>query len=159
MNSELIILIGLPGSGKSYWRANFLTNNKDYEVASSDDIIDALCLKDNITYSEGFDKFIKQADKEFKEKVENFFKTKNNFIIDRTNMSEKSRKDYLNKAKLNNYKVRAVVFSVSDAILNDRLKKREGKNIPSYVISTMKKSYQRPSLDEGFTNIEYVNFL
>lgn len=63
VSPELIVMVGLPGSGKDYWIERFLEQNPDktYHVASTDAIIETMAAAVGKTYSEGFDEFVKPA--------------------------------------------------------------------------------------------------
>jgi predicted kinase len=152
-----LMLIGLPGSGKSHWTKNFLVSNPDYVVISSDDIIEEKCAEVNCTYSEGFEKFIGYATSEMKRRFKMAISEGKNIILDQTNMSKKSRSSKMQQLS-DDYVTTAVVFIVPDNILKDRLKKREeetGKVIPPFVITTMARSYNAPTKDE-FDKIIYI---
>jgi predicted kinase len=78
-------------------------------------------------------------------------------VIDRTNMTAKGRKKYLDMVP-KNYKKIAVVFNIPDDELQRRLKTRAdetGKTIPSFVLENMLKSYQEPTLEE-FDKIIFI---
>ena len=155
----MIILIGLPGSGKSTWTTKFLEKNSDYVVISSDNIIDELCSKEGISYTEGYSKFIGIASKKFKTDLFDAIDNQKNIIIDRTNMSKKARKVYFRHVDGKNYDVEAVSFSINDNELKKRLKiraEKTGKFIPEHVIDDMASNYDRPSKEEGFSNITFI---
>lgn len=155
---KLIMLIGLPASGKSTWRSKFLSKNPDYVVVSSDDILDSLAERDGISYSESFKKYAKEAGKEMKRQAKDHFENGRNIIWDQTNMSSKSRKLGLDMAG-DDYEKEAIVFVIPEPELKMRLAKREkeeGKHIPDFVIQNMSRSYQAPTKAEGFDKISYV---
>lgn len=157
---SLVLLVGLPGSGKSTYRSKIVDKLNNPVIASSDDIIDDLCEKAGITYSEGFHQFIKTANKIFRNDVEDAIKNGNDLIIDRTNMTEKSRKPFIEMAQKSGYnEIIAYVFVVPDSELRRRLNSRAeeiGKNIPNDVLKRMTNSYTAPSKQEGFTKIYFI---
>lgn len=150
------ILIGLPCSGKSTWRAKFLENNHAI-VASSDDVIDRLCEEAGISYNEGFTKFIGAAGAEFESIVcETFKHGTEDLIIDRTNMSEKSRRKFIRLANEKGYRKVAVNFIVPDTVIKQRMQDRfekTGKSVPDFVMGQMARGYVAPTKDEGFDEI------
>jgi predicted kinase len=151
-----IMLVGLPCSGKSTWRNSSFPG---WKIISSDDIIDDLCNRDAITYSEGFQKYIKQAEEVMWARFDNAIARKKDIIIDRTNMTMKSRKNFLDRLKSASYKVDCVVFMVDDDVLQERLENRAnmtGKRIPSEIIDSMKKYWQEPMESEGFNLILFM---
>jgi len=164
---EYIMLMGLPGSGKSTWikaqKAKY--PEKDYHVVSSDDIIEEWGMEDdacndengNYNYGLAFEKYAKQAMKEMNRRFAEFVKNGFNIIHDQTNMNVNSRKGKLAQAK--GYDKKAVTFTLSDKEWERRFNKRKdetGKNIPSHVIKNMAASYQAPSKAEGFSDITIV---
>lgn len=156
---EFIMLVGLPGSGKSTYIEKLLEKypERDYVIISSDDIIEEVALKEGKTYSEVFEKTVGYATAEMKRRAKAAAADGRNIIWDQTNMTVKSRtskmKDFAG------YNFSAVVFSLTDEELNRRLKKREsetGKVIPGFIIKNMANSYVAPSKSEGFENIQYI---
>lgn len=150
--NKVIMLIGLPGSGKSTWRSQFVASNPDAVVISSDDLIEEYGKAHNQTYSEAWKNVdMKAIDKEIRDRYKKAIEeNKKIVIVDRTNMSAKARAWFL-KDLPKNYVKEAQVFNVSDDVLKERLAKREkeeGKAIPPFVISRMKSSFQRPTLEE-----------
>lgn len=154
------ILIGLPGVGKSTWVEREFQG--DCWVVSTDAILDEIAAEEDITYNEAFSKYSKVTEpmmwKNFDSFIENKFHP---IVIDRTNMSVKSRAKIFNRLKNfhkgHGYKIHAVVFSKPDDIEhNRRLNSRPGKTIPENVIRNMENSYQCPTIDEGFDNILYI---
>ena len=82
--------------------------------------------------------------------------------IDRTNLSVKSRKKFIDKLKLHKYEIECVVFPMpgteklpSDE-WNRRLESRPGKSIPGHVLSSMIEYYEPPTLSEGFSEITII---
>lgn len=160
---ECIILIGLPGSGKSTYVNNINSENQ-YHVASTDNLIDMYCLKHNINYSEAWHILangkvdnLKTIETEMFSAFLNAVSENKNIIVDRTNMSIKARNKFLANLP-ETYSKKAIVFSIPEDELKNRLQKRHdetGKYIPEHVLKMMLNSYEPPSLDE-FDIIEHV---
>mgnify|MGYP003652285438 CR=1 FL=1 len=159
MDKLLIVLIGLPGSGKSTWRDDFLSKtDKEFVIISSDDEIESLCKAEGLTYTDGFDKFVGRATMIIKQKFKEAVNTGKNVIWDQTNMSVKKRRGILQKVP-EGYRCEAVSFEVTLEELNSRLTKREaetGKHIPPFVIKSMANSYVPPTKSEGFDKVTIV---
>jgi heterogeneous nuclear ribonucleoprotein U-like protein 1 len=153
-NPEIIVMVGLPGSGKSTWRDNFLSD-KSYVIVSSDDEIEAMAAADGTDYNRGFQNYIGKATAISQQKFKEAVNTHKNIIWDQTNLNPKKRKGILQQVP-KHYKKIAVVFEVDPDELQSRLDKREkstGKRIPSNVMQSMAKSYVKPSRAEGFDEV------
>lgn len=158
---ELIVLVGLPGSGKSTWIRKIKEANpdKNYTVISSDDIIEDLGKEVGLGYNDAFQRFANQAMKMMREKANNAFENGHNILWDQTNMSVKSRKNAMNLAKEHGYTAKAVVWSLTDTEWKRRYNarvKESGKTIPQHVIENMARSYVAPSKEEGFVDVTFI---
>ena len=152
---ELILLVGLPGSGKSTYIKNLLANSdKQYQVLSTDNYIERESSKVGKTYSEGYADFIDAASKNINIEFRQAVNAKQNIIWDQTNLSAKKRKGILSQLK--NYKKTAIVFEVPNDELFARLEKRgqeTGKYISKKIIEDMQSRYEKPTYDEGFDQL------
>jgi predicted kinase len=168
-----IILCGLPGCGKSTLRNKLLQFDSDeiadclsvadrstlkFDVISSDDFIEQKSKDRGITYSQGFRLFVDQAEKHVFEQLRNA--DKNNIIVDRTNLSVKSRRRVFSALTKHFNKI-AVYFDIPYEVIDRRVAERAlsaGKNIPAGVLDTMQRSYVYPSVDEGFNQVFCVKY-
>jgi len=152
-----IFLVGLPGSGKSTFRDKL---PKDYVILSTDDVFDRLAKERGMTYSQAFHKLgFKIPQIEFDNLFNDAIVNNRNIVIDQTNMNVASRAKKLRLIP-KQYKKIAVVFSVPDDVLQQRLDKRaaeSGKVIPGNVLANMRASYQEPTKNEGFDEIRFIN--
>lgn len=151
----LLVLVGLPGSGKSTF-VNKLKENFSLHVASTDDLIERDAAKAGKTYSEYF-KIANQKNlkREMDEGITTAVYAGKNIVNDQTNMGGKKRKALLDSIN-DDYAKYAIVFDVDSAVLKERLEKRAaatGKVIPDHVIHNMTSNYQAPSTREGFTDV------
>lgn len=156
--NKAIILVGLPGSGKSSWCKKFLASQTDeYVIISSDDLVDAWAAEHGLTYDEAF-KICPNFEKTINYAFREAMKSGKNIIVDRTCMSVKARRKWLSELT-DSYEAEAVVFVVDDVELKRRLEARKaaiGKSIPEFVLKSMQNRYQAPSKEEGFVKITYV---
>ena len=149
----LYMLVGVPGSGKTTWTKN---NRGSALVASSDDYIEQQAEKLGTTYSDVFDKFIKAANTHAIETARRAFSNKVDLIWDQTNLTKTGRRNKL-KMVPNDYKKVAVFFPTPhEDVLKKRLASRPGKNIPDYVITSMSKTIEKPTSEEGFDEVIVV---
>ena len=150
---EIILLIGLPASGKS----TYISKMKGkYTIVSNDLYVESIAKKMKLTYTEAFDKINREdvlgnTRKEFDKAISKG----QSVIVDNTNMNVKER-SYFMKSTSENYKKIAIIFKISDSELKKRLEKRgkeTGKEIPDEVIEKMKSKYEPPTAKEGFDEI------
>lgn len=148
------ILVGFVGSGKSTL-SNVLKAKHNALVLSTDDYVMKKAFLSGETYNEAFEKNIKAAEKEFNSSIKDAISSKRNVIIDRTNLTIKSRKKIIDKFKAAGYKVIAVVVRTSKARRDEVNHQRSlsGREISDSVRNRMEKSYQEPSVYEGFDKI------
>lgn len=146
---ELVIMVGLPGSGKSTLIRQKYPN---HVVVSSDDIIEKLGKDEGKTYDEVFQKYIGRATGEMKSIFRQAIKDNRDIVWDQTNLSKKKRRGILQQVP-DNYRVIAVVFNIPDRVRAERIAGRAGKSIPDHVMKNMEKSYDPVTKDEGFDKI------
>lgn len=147
---EVQILVGLPCSGKSTYRAKRM----GYTHICRDDII--MEMAQGKSYTEAFHsvdsaKVNAELDKRTKAAVRN----QESVIFDLTNLVKARRAATLTQFK--NYHKKAVVFLEDLVVVQVRNKarqEREGKFIPDEVYHNMMTSYTPPSYEE-FDEIEY----
>lgn len=157
------ILIGLPGVGKSTYVNNLRQEYKEknlpfeWEVVSVDQHIEKFAESRNTDYNSVFSLYIKTASNLFWSDIANKAKLGVNMIVDRTNMSRKSRERIIRGLLQNGYEVNAVVFVTPNHEEHQRrLNSRPGKDIPESVIASMAQNYQEPTHAEGFRVITFI---
>lgn len=151
----VVMMIGLPGSGKSTWIKQNLPGVK---VLSTDDFIDAYAAEKGKTYTDVFAKAAPLASAKFDQQLKKAAKDGESVIIDQTNMGKKSRMAKIAPFK-NHHKV-AIMVSADPVELKLRLKHRAettGKHIPDKVVDQMARSYQTITNDEGWDEIHYIH--
>lgn len=167
MGPRALFLIGLPASGKSTFRNSLLNNVRpanllsEYAVISSDDVLEDVARESQTTYDDVFFDHVENATAVAGANLRHAINAGKWIIIDRTNMSKKSRAQYLKICKKAGYLCDAIVFErpMTDAAhveWNRRLD-RPGKTIPNDILQTMFCAYARPTQDEGFDSIAFTN--
>lgn len=148
---KIIILIGIPASGKSTW---IKKNYPNSVVISNDIVVEEIAKLKGVTYDDvmnniEFSTVIKECRKRFDAAVKN---KEEIIIIDNTNLTPKVRRKYTGKG----YEREAVVFQIDEAERKARLEKRsteEGKSVPQHIIEQMQASFTYPKEDENFKSI------
>ena len=152
-----LMLIGLPGSGKSTFIKSLRSRfDEDVVVLSTDDIIEARALAESKTYNQVFSEVSFSVFKaEMESKAAQARKEKLSVIFDQTNMSSKSRKAKLEPFLKAGYTCASLSFDVHPKVLHERLDKRAietGKVIPVHVLHQMLSGYKTPTREEGFAH-------
>ena len=145
--NELIMLIGLPGSGKSTWAKTYAKKNPDYIVHSSDDLRKEM-------YGNDFD--ASNNNKVFEElhrRIMEDLKT-HSVIYDATNLVKKRRVHFLKQINKHVYKTCVVFMKTYEKCLEDNLKRET--SVPDEVITRMRKVFSPPMYHEGFDEIRVV---
>lgn len=162
---NLIVLVGLPNSGKSTLR-NSITLNSKIKVISRDDLLEDFYKEKfgctdtyNVMYNvlHNDDALIKEFTNRFEELLLNSAKTESDILIDMTQLSLSSRRKMINHFPKFNKK--AIVVMTDDITLqerNDKRFKETQKFISAKVIENMRTSFTFPVLEEGFNEIELI---
>lgn len=140
--TEVILLVGSPGSGKSHFCKTHL-ETRDYEVVSRDAI-------------GSWQKCV--------DKVNDCLRRNRKVVVDNTNGDKESRSRYINAAKKHKIPCRCFVMTTSFKHAEHNIAFRElidtkHSKISKIVLNSYKKHYQEPLLEEGFTEIVRVNFI
>lgn len=150
---EMIMLVGLPGTGKSTWvQSQSYFDKPDWMVLSTDNFI--MSIKDgDKTYNDLFPLYIKAAEQNLVESLDYACKARMNIVWDQTNLSVASRKKKLSRIPLC-YKKTARVFPVPPNHSNWlNSEERRGKVIPDHVLASMHAVFEQPTIYEGFDEI------
>lgn len=145
MNS-FVMMVGLPGSGKSTY-ANYLANGEENVVIhSSDDI------REELSGNASNMNINKEVFNLLHERVIRDLKAGKNVIYDATNLSRKRRVAFLEQIKsINIRKVAILVWASFDSCVK-RQEKRERK-VPKEVIKRMYCNFQTPTIYDGFNQV------
>lgn len=155
MTAYAYMLVGLPASGKTTFRKILekMHPHKGWQIISLDDYIDHVAEKERKTYSEVFLEAANDGEARCKSQFEMSVRMKRSIIIDRTNLTKKSRAKWL-KDIPEEYRITAVVMKdITEDELKKRLDSRPGKEITEQVLLNMKNMFEYPEKSEGFYNI------
>lgn len=131
---EIIVLTGIPGSGKStFYKKHF---NDNYVRVNLDTL-----------------KTRKKEDALIKECIEN----NKSFVVDNTNVTIEQRKKYIDIAKEHGYKIISYFFPVNVNKSIEQNNLREGKErVAKVAIYVMAKKFIEPTIEEGFDEIHKI---
>lgn len=161
MTKVCTILVGVPASGKSTWIDQDFDD--DTWILSTDTVITEIAEQYGLTYNEGFKDLIGFAEKVMWNDLNLAANEGDRIYIDRTNLTAKGRKRFIDKLKPFGYSFEAIVFPEpgSDALpieeWHRRLDSREGKTIPEQALTSMLNSYEIPLKSEGFSDIIFIS--
>lgn len=144
-----IMLMGLPGSGKSTLRESIPS---DFLQLSTDDTIEGIAKGQGRTYSETFAEEIKSATVVVNDAFRQALKDGVSMVWDQTNLTKKKRRGVLSQIPPKYHKILIEVTCDEDE-RQVRLSGRLGKVIPPHVDASMKESYSPPDKDEGWDEI------
>lgn len=140
-NQEIVLLCGFPASGKSHF-ANAISNNQYIRVNMDTLKTQPKCIK----------------------LTEESIKDNKSVIIDNTNISATNRKLYIDIAKKYNIAIRCITFTCPidlckhNSHYRNFITKGEIDVIPNIAYNMLKKKYMQPNVNEGFNNIDEVDF-
>lgn len=159
MSNVFIMLIGLPGVGKSHVRSKVLKEmewNNNVIIISSDDYIEEEARIQGKTYNDIFVDVVKTAESVTRSRASLAFKARRDVIWDQTNLSVKSRAAKLAMVPEGYKKIAYVILPPSEEEHQRRLDSRKGKLIPPGVIEHMKSQYEPPTTAEGFDEAVFI---
>ena len=143
----LIVMVGLPGSGKSFIAKQLAEVNDDIVIVSSDAIREEFYGDANDQSHN--DKVFRIVNKRLKEGL----MAEKKVILDATNISKKRRKALLRDLKYP--KSMAIVMAVPEYICKKRDEERD-RHVGPDVINRMMKNWCPPHYSEGFNFISIV---
>lgn len=147
--ARLLMLVGLPASGKSSLAREMLEGREDIIYLSSDKIREELYGDESIQKDHS-QVFVLMA-----QRTKEALKSGKHVIYDATNVSRKKRKGLLQQLPRNIEKT--VVYMATD--YNDVLAQNElrERNVPKHSIDRMYKTMQIPIYSEGWDNITILH--
>jgi predicted kinase len=135
---ELIVLVGLPGSGKStYFRAHYAATH-------------AHVSKDLLPNAQ------RRDDRQARE-IETALAAGQSVVVDNTNPSADVRKPLVELGRRHGARIIAIYFEVDVRTAIMRNRQREGKaRVPDVAIFATRKKLVPPSLEEGFDEVRVI---
>jgi predicted kinase len=138
MNSKIIVMVGLPGSGKSTYISQQFNNSDVYYIVDGD------TLKTSVNVCKSISANIK---------------TGKTLVVDATNYSLERRADIIRVAQQYNAQVECIYISTPKGECILRAKNRKalgGKDVPPSAIGRLANQIVIPKMEEGFSSITVV---
>jgi len=158
----ITLLVGLPGSGKSYWAKQ---NRKENEFILCRDDLRMMLMGGSYGMNKGAEILITGYILNITRNI--IHAGKDSIILDQTNLTPHIRTQYIESCKYhiqdskNKYEFRAVYFeplNVENQLSNRMLEpKGQSEEIWENVIENMARKITRPKHEEGFDFITTVN--
>jgi len=145
--SQLYILIGLPGSGKTHWAKNMVKNDNLTVIVSRDSFRSMIKGEGEYIFDNLYESSIKKAtDFTIREFVQSGF----DVIVDETHFLKKRRIETMNIVSGLDCQIVYVWFTDMDT-LNNRMLNDRGYSKEKWeeVINKMKIKFEEPSVEEG----------
>lgn len=158
---EVIMMVGLPASGKSTWVNKHIEENKDkkYNIIGTNTIMARMKVngEERKRKSDDFDKLMDKATKCLKKLFELAPTKKRNYILDQTNVHPSAQKRKMDPFV--GFKRTAIILVNKPEELEKRAKEKkekEGFEIPEYALLDMKANYSLPRVGSLFSEVTYV---
>lgn len=145
MRPIIVVLVGLPGSGKTTW-----IRDRGYAVLSSDSIRG--WLSDDVTNQTIHRRVFATIRYLLRQRLE---LNRPYTFIDATNLTRKERRPYVKIAEMYDSEVEAVFFDVPAEVCQERNRARD-RVVPDVAIEEMSRRLVPPRVEEGFSRITVV---
>ncbi|KAK3731058.1 hypothetical protein QZH41_019217 [Actinostola sp. cb2023] len=159
---QVIMMVGLPGSGKTVWANKYTADHKDMKVnvLGTNTIMDKMKitgLTRQRNYHGRWDQLIKQASNVLNKMLKIAEKKNRNYILDQTNVYPGARRKKM--ASFHGFlRVAAVIVNTNEVLQerSDRREREEGKVVPASAVMEMKANFTLPEVGETFDDVRFI---
>ena len=145
-NQELIVMCGLPGSGKSYWAESYVKTHPSYEIISTDKMRQEL-FGDESDQSNNWLVFVTAY-----QRLVSIIESGKSAIFDATNLKRKDRKKIVKFFSRYNIPLKLVWMNTPMEVCKLRNSQRK-RFVENLVIDKMSECFIEPTREEGWDDI------
>eukprot|EP00063_Salmo_salar_P076922 XP_014051757.1 PREDICTED: heterogeneous nuclear ribonucleoprotein U-like protein 1 isoform X3 [Salmo salar] len=159
---ELLMMVGLPASGKTTWALKHAEEHpaKNYNILGTNAIMEkmkVMGLRRQKNYSGRWDVLIQQATQCLNRLIQIAARKKRNYILDQTNVYGSAQRRKMRPFE--GFQRKAIVICPTDEDLKERTLKRsdeEGKDVPDHAVFEMKANFVLPEAGEFLDNVTFI---
>ncbi|XP_046875984.1 heterogeneous nuclear ribonucleoprotein U-like protein 1 isoform X1 [Hypomesus transpacificus] len=159
---ELLMMVGLPASGKTTWAVKHALENpeKRFNILGTNAIMEkmkVMGLRRQRNYAGRWDILIQQATQCLNRLIQIAARKKRNYILDQTNVYGSAQRRKMRPFE--GFQRKAIVICPTDEDIKERTLKRtdeEGKDVPDHAVLEMKANFVLPEAGEFLDEVTYV---
>nr|XP_032821094.1 heterogeneous nuclear ribonucleoprotein U-like protein 1 isoform X2 [Petromyzon marinus] len=159
---EVLMMVGLPGVGKSTWAEKHCRENpeKKYNIMGTNNIMEKMKimgLRRQRNYAGRWDVLIQEATHCLNRLLQIAARKRRNYILDQTNVYGSAQRRKMRPFE--GFQRKAIVICPTDEDLKDRSKKRtveEGKEVPDSAVLEMKANFTLPEASDFLNEVVFV---
>nr|XP_055056450.1 heterogeneous nuclear ribonucleoprotein U-like protein 1 [Misgurnus anguillicaudatus] len=159
---EILMMVGLPGSGKTTWAIKHAEENpeKKFNILGTNAIMEkmkVMGLRRQRNYSGRWDVLIQQATQCLNRLIQIAARKKRNYILDQTNVYGSAQRRKMRPFE--GFQRKAIVICPTDEDLKERTLKRtdeEGKDVPDHAVLEMKANFVLPDAGEYLDEVRFI---
>ncbi|KAF5898338.1 heterogeneous nuclear ribonucleoprotein U-like protein 1 [Clarias magur] len=159
---EILMMVGLPGSGKTTWANKHSLENpeKKFNILGTNAIMEkmkVMGLRRQRNYAGRWDVLISQATQCLNRLIQIAARKKRNYILDQTNVYGSAQRRKMRPFE--GFQRKAIVICPTDEDLKERTLKRtdeEGKDVPDHAVLEMKANYVLPDAGEVLDEVIFI---